>query len=205
MANNKNNHSLNGNISKKGTITLFSWNKGNSTFGNKRDDILVTIDRYKPDIFASHEANFDIKRDKNFDNYNIEYNTIIKGYNISRTILLIKKVILYKRRKDFENDYISSVWVQIILSKRVSTFICSYYRQWSLPQELNIENSNSLKSQRDRYLIFTQQVSKASKEGKDLIILTDENINSLDDKSSIGNCKNIQLKEIRDKNIIDNS
>ena len=184
---------------------LFSWNKGNSTFGNKRNDILVTIDRYKPDIFAIHEANFDIKRDRGFDNYNIENNTILKGYNISRTILLIKKGISYKRRKDFENDYISSVWVQIILSKRVSTFICSYYSQWSLPQELNIKNSNSPKSQRDRYLTFTQQVSKANKEGKDLIILTDENINSLDDKSSIGNCKNIQLKEIRDNNIIENS
>ena len=141
-ANNKNNHSLNGNISKKGTITLFSWNKGNSTFGNKRDDILVTIERYKPDIFAIHEANFDIQRDRGFDNYNIEYNTICKGYSMSRTILLIKKGISYKRRNDLENDYISSVWVQIILSKRVSTLICSYYRQWSLPQELNISNLN---------------------------------------------------------------
>ena len=74
-----------------------------------------------------------------------------------------------------------------------------------LPQELNIKNSNSIKSQRDRYLTFTQQVSKANKEGKDLIILTDENINSFEDKSSIGNCKNIQLKEIRDNNIIQNS
>ena len=104
-ANNKNNHSLNGNISKKGTISLFSWN-----------------------LFAIHKANFDISRDKNFDNNNIEYNTIIKGYNISRTILLIKKGIVYKRRKDFENEYISSVWVQIILSKKVSTFICSFRR-----------------------------------------------------------------------------
>ena len=76
-ANNKNIHSLNGNISKKGTISLFTWNKGNSTFGNKRDDILITIDIFKPDIFAIHEANFDIGRDKNFDN------------------------IAYKRRKDF--------------------------------------------------------------------------------------------------------
>ena len=67
-ANNKNIHSLNGNISKKGTISLFTWNKGNSTFGNKRDDILITIDRFKPDIFAIHEANFDISRDKNFEN-----------------------------------------------------------------------------------------------------------------------------------------
>ena len=61
VSNNKINHSINGNISKKGTLTLFTWNKGNSTFQNKRDDILVTIERYRPDIFAIHEANFDLK------------------------------------------------------------------------------------------------------------------------------------------------
>ena len=54
VSNNKINHSLYSNISKKGTIILFTWNKGNSTFGNKRDEILVMIDRYKPDIFAIH-------------------------------------------------------------------------------------------------------------------------------------------------------
>merc|ERR1711867_242832 len=32
VSNNRNNHTLNGNISKKGTLTLFTWNKGNSTF-----------------------------------------------------------------------------------------------------------------------------------------------------------------------------
>ena len=60
VTNNRINHTLNGNISKKGTLTLFTWNKGNSTFKNKRDGILVTIERYKPDIFTIHEANFDI-------------------------------------------------------------------------------------------------------------------------------------------------
>ena len=88
---NKINHSTNGNISKKGTLTLFTWNKGNSTFKNKRDDILVTIERYRPDIFAIHEANFDLKNDRGFENYTVETNTLYRGYEISRTILLIKK------------------------------------------------------------------------------------------------------------------
>ena len=88
-----------------------------------------------------------------------------------------------------------------MINKRVSTLICSYYRQWSLPQELKINGSNSPKSQRERYTILT----KASKEGRDLIILTDENIDSFENKSSTGYCKNIQLKTIRDNNIIENS
>ena len=90
-SNNKLNHSINGNISKKGTLTLFTWNKGNSSFQNKRDDILVTIERYRPDIFAIHEANFDLKNDRGFENYTVETNILCRGYEISRTILLIKK------------------------------------------------------------------------------------------------------------------
>ena len=130
---------------------------------------------------------------------------MIRGHQISRTIILIKKGVAYKRRYDLENDYIASVWVQIILSKKISTLISSYYRQWSLPQELKVEDSSSPKSQRERYLLFTNQISRASKEGRDIVILTDENIDSLQDKSSIGFSKNIQLKTLRDNSIIENS
>ena len=35
VSNNKTNHMINGNISKKGTLTLLTWNKGNSTFKTK--------------------------------------------------------------------------------------------------------------------------------------------------------------------------
>ena len=202
---NKNNHILNGNISKKGNISLYTWNKGNSCFKNRRNDILVTLERYKPDVFAIHEANFNILNDRGFPDYNIEANTLCRGNSLARTIVLIKNTIAYKRRKDLENDYVSSVWVQVIISKRVSILISSYYRQWSLPKELNFESSNSIQNQTDRYQLFTNQVTKATKEGKDILILTDENIDSLQDKNKSGFCKNIQLKAIRDQSIIENS
>ena len=109
VSNNSINHTLNGNITKKGNLILFTWNKGNSSFKNKRDDILITIERYKPDVFAIHEANFDIVYDKGFENYSVECNTLTKGHNIARTILLIKKGIAYKRRRDLENEYVASV------------------------------------------------------------------------------------------------
>ena len=57
-SNNKVFKSINGNISKNGSYFLMSWNKGNSKFSNKRDEILITLDRHMPDIFAIHEANF---------------------------------------------------------------------------------------------------------------------------------------------------
>ena len=94
-SNNRTSHTLNGNISKKGTLTLLTWNKGNSTFKNKRDDILVTLDRYKPDIFAIHEANYDLTTDRGFDGYTIEANTLYRGHQISRTIILTEMEAYY--------------------------------------------------------------------------------------------------------------
>ena len=91
FSNNRTNHILNGNITKKGNLVFLTWNKGNSSFKTKRDDILITIERYKPDVFAIHEANFHIEQDKGFENYSVECNNLTKGHKIARTILLIKK------------------------------------------------------------------------------------------------------------------
>ena len=204
-SNNKLNHVLYGNRSKGGNLSLFTWNKGNSTFSNRRNDIEVTIARYKPDIFTIHEANFNILHDRGFENYKIEANTLCRGNKVARTIVLIKDTLAYKRRKDLENDYISSVWIQVIISKKVSLLVSSYYRQWSLPKVLNFNQSNSTQNQLNRYQTFTNQVSKASKEKRDIMILTDENIDSLQDKSKSGYCNNIHLKNIRDQSIIENS
>ena len=59
-------HAPNGNISKNGSYFFNNWNKGNSTFSNKQNDIGTKIDRYKPDFFAIQEANYNILKDKGF-------------------------------------------------------------------------------------------------------------------------------------------
>ena len=132
-------HSLNGNISKNGSYFLLNWNKGNSTYSNKKDNISITLDRYKPDFFAIQEANYNTLKDKGFSGYNLEYNTLHVNCVISQTLLLIKKGINYKRRYDLENPLVSSIWVQVYISKRVSILICNYYRQWSLPSCINLK------------------------------------------------------------------
>ena len=103
---------------------MISWNKGNSNFSTKRDNILITINRYHPDIFAIHEANYSIKNDGQILGYNIEHNTLVDSHTISRSLLIIKKGISYKRRYDLENIYISSIWIQINISKKKSILIC---------------------------------------------------------------------------------
>ena len=98
--------------------------------------------------------------------------------------------------------HISSIWAEIKISKRNSVLVCAYYRQWSLPKECNVSNSNSPAAQKDRYILYSAQLDKASKDGCDIIVLTDENINSVDDNCNSSSYRNIELKTIRDNNII---
>ena len=76
-------HRLNGNVTGKGSISIFHLNKGNSNFLTKIDDLLFIIDKYKPDIFSIQEANFDIKENIFIPRYKIEVNTLVKDYNIA--------------------------------------------------------------------------------------------------------------------------
>ena len=95
--------------------------------------------------------------------------------------------------------------MQINLSRNNSILVCSFYRQWSIPSALHISNSSSTSSQVDRCKIFSSQIDKACQESRDLIILTDENIDSLDEGSNTKYLRNIELKTIKESNIIEYS
>ena len=88
--NNKINHMVYGNISGIGTYKFLTWNKGNSNFSNRRDDVIISLHSHNPDIFAIHEANYSIKNDGKIKGYKIEYNNLISGNDICRTITLIR-------------------------------------------------------------------------------------------------------------------
>ena len=80
-----------------------------------------------------------------------------------------------------------------------------YYCQWSLPVKLGIKNSNSVHCQKEQYIKYSKQISYASEEGRDMIVLTDENIDILDDVSDTNYYKNSDLKVIHDSNVINYS
>ena len=67
--NNKSSHSLYGNNSN---YSLLHWNKGNSYFHSKIDDIYYAIDLNKPDIFSIAEANYFFQENVKISEYNIE-------------------------------------------------------------------------------------------------------------------------------------
>ena len=88
--------------------------------------------------------------------------------------------------------------------KSKSFFFCLHYRQWSLPASIGMHSSNSKVQQIARYKMFTNKVSLASNQGKNIVIMTDDNINSIDTNSMTNQLNNNDLKTIRDDMLINN-
>ena len=94
--NNKISHSTNGHI-KHNNIKIAHFNKGNSKFDNKIDDIHYIIDKHKPLIFSISEANYCNTNKTIICGYNIETCDFKIGYHTSRQILLIHNSLTYTR------------------------------------------------------------------------------------------------------------
>jgi len=191
---NKSMHSKVGN--NKFNLKMLHWNKANTTFRNKMDDIYEILDLFKPDIFSICESNYKFKEPHKIRGYKIENSRLHIMSSFARNSLLIRDSLEFNRRHDLEDSMISSIWVEIILSNKKRVLVCSFYRQWKIPQELGVENSDRPNKQLDRFLTFAKQVDKATLENKDIIIMTDDNINTNDDYSSTTNNKNRPLKDL---------
>ena len=89
--------------------------------------------------------------------------------------------------------------------KECILFVMAAYRQSSIPSYLGLLNSNTTQSQISRYTTLCNQVEKVNKLIKDIMIMTDDNINSLEDNSLTNFYKNIQLKHLKDEMMINNS
>ena len=95
---NRNQHICNGNI--KSNIKVIHWNKGNSNFHNKIDEIYTILDQNKPDIFSVVEANYSFSDKINIRHYSMELSRLHISSTFSRNLILIKNSISYTRRYD---------------------------------------------------------------------------------------------------------
>ena len=94
---------------------------------------------------------------------------------------MIKEDIVYTQRTDLEDQNTSTVWIEIKLPKNKPILLGSIYRQWSLPQILNIKNSNNIQNQTERWEKVLGKWENAIKEKKEVIILTDDNMDHEND------------------------
>ena len=182
LGHNKAMHLTTGNRYKGHSIALCHWNKGSSLFINKINELNILINENKPDIFSVSEANYQLINPQipnELSNFYIEANKMSPKSTFSRQILLINKSLQYKRRTDLESDLLSTVWIEVSLPKSKPILIMGGYRQWQLPSELGFNKSKSIKHQKERYELILKNWKKASHENKDIIILMDDNIDTI--------------------------
>ena len=180
---NKNMHAKNGNVFKKcNRLKLLHVNKGNANFKTKKLEMRILIDKFTPDIFCVAEANVgtDYKDYINeFDDYTFELNLMYKNIGMSRNIVMIKKGLQYKRRFDLENEIVCNIWIEMNLGTGKSLLLMGGYRQWSLPKCMDFYNKNdSDLKQGHRFEITLENWSKCISEGKDIVVLTDDNVDT---------------------------
>ena len=180
--NNRLAHSYNGNKNKNKNVNFLHWNKGNSLFKNKSEEIKILCKQHRPDIFSICEANLQHKSDiikVEFPDFNYEVTKMSKQVDFSRSLLLINKNIMYKRRGDLEANDTSTIWVEIKLPQHKPFLVMGGYRQWRTPAKMGIKNSVSTKNQIRRYRSILENWTRASLEGKDIIIMMDDNVDTL--------------------------
>ena len=77
---------------------------------------------------------------------------------------------------DLEDTETSTVWIELKTPRNKPILVASIYRQWSLPQILNIKDSHGIIKQTERWEKVLEKWEKAIKEKKEVIVLTDDNI-----------------------------
>ena len=176
-------HSLTGNRNKHSTgYRILHWNKGNTHFHNKINDISHIIETHTPHIMSLSEANVLTNIDTNtyhLHDYNIETTSMAQITGISRTALIIKDNIHYTRRHDLEDSHTSTIWIEIHVHKHKSLLLMAGYRQWQLPNtHPQHTNSHLNTAQHSRFKDILQKWSMALQEHKHTIVLMDDNINT---------------------------
>merc|ERR1712240_219430 len=156
------------------------------------------LDKFKPHIISLCEANIErmVNNTLNdtYKDYKIEYTKMSNRTNNSRNAILIKNDLVYDRRHDLEDDITSTVWIELKIPNENNVLISSIYRQWTLPKALGIPKSNNMHNQHIRWTTVLKQWTKSHKEKKEIIVLTDDNI---DHNNSTFNT-NYKVSNIRD-------
>ena len=109
---------------------------------------------------------------------------------VARTSLAIKRGTEYTRMPQLETEVNSVIWIKIPIKNKDPVLLCSGYRQWSLPTELNIKNSKGIKFQKARFNSYLESIKKALALKLKLIIMHDVNIDtSCSNHNSVYNVK----------------
>ena len=131
---------------KEKVIPIIMWNKGNSQFATKKDEMELIIQKYNPSIFAILEANIDKDSHRpalQISGYSLEQDNLCSTGPRSRAAVFVSNLISYKRRLDLEEDSTPLLWLEIITKVSKPWLTAIGYRQWC---ELGLNDSDRTES-----------------------------------------------------------
>ena len=129
-------------------------------------------------VFAISETDlehYDEKQPFSFPGYTTYSATKKPGQKYTRLLLFVNEDLQCKIRPDLMQNN-TAVFVEITPQHGKSILLCAEYRQFKIPGSELQEDSSSQLAQLERLHIFEQQLSKACKESKRIIIMGDFNI-----------------------------
>ena len=157
------------------------WNLGPRHWNNKRDDIQLLTDQYRPDFLYITEAN--LYNDIPGHEIEIEGYTMIKakttsrlGY--SRIVLLCKTGNIFSVESERMDDDISSIWVKIGGRGKKGLLLGGMYREHTLVNQPEPNNHNEPIQQEYRWNKFLKQWKAAGDTGP-CLVMGDMNIDML--------------------------
>ena len=165
-------------MAAKSNFKFLLLNKRDSNIKSKIDQINMILLKHKPQFMTINELQlqkYDSISPFQFNGYRMEHDNLDMEDGWSRTAILIKDSIKYKRRKDLELKGISTVWIQVGIPGTKSFLVQSLYRQFQRPGK---KGTKSISSQLERWKSIINKWEKATEENREIITLGDTNLDS---------------------------
>ena len=97
---------------------------------------------------------------------------------ISRVVVYTHQSLVVKRRHDLEDSTISAIWLELGLPQKKKIIVCNAYREWQHIGQLSSE-TGTVAAQLQRWCKFLDMWEKALKEGKEVVVMMDANLDFL--------------------------
>ena len=157
------------------------WNLGPRHWNNKRDDVQLLTDQFKPDFLFITEANLyndTPGHEVEIEGYNMIRAKTTSRLGYSRIVLLCKTGNIYSVESDRMDDDISSVWIKIGGRGRKGLLLGGMYREHTLVNQPEPNNHGEPIQQEYRWNKFLKQWKAAGDAGP-CLVMGDMNIDML--------------------------
>ena len=139
----------------------------------------MLVEKYLPTIMGITEAN--MKNDAHVSalqikGFYLERDNLGASGVSTRVAVFIAEELLYKRRSDLEIFNIPLVWLEILSNPKQPWLVAVGYRQWRSLDGEDKKESGTTKSQKDRFQLWNNSLTKAQAELKPVVLMGDINI-----------------------------